>query len=167
MINLLKRVNDIHSDCHRLCLYATNKFLPVAGNIGIFCQSEEEYKAFKEGQQEIVKPSDNPNQKYFEQKEPIVIEKTEGIPQAIYTYLYIRKFDPTPYGKNKGDIDFVMAEVEYEAFKQDVLEGKTPKGVELYDRRNWDTVQITDPAINSVAYISTKEFSEKVRVKFD
>ena len=40
------------------------------------------------------------------------------------------------------------------------------KGAEMYDRPGWDTIQISDPNINAVAYVSTKEFAEKVRVRF-
>ena len=157
---LLKIINQIHTDCHKLCFQALGEHLPVAGNIGVFCHSKNEYELFTKIRGELTYPSDNPNQKYFLLKEPIVIGS------ATYTHLYIRKPDPTPYGKYLGDVDFIMEEQEYSEFKNSVQNGLI-KGAEIYDRPSWETVQITDQNINSVAYISTKEFSEKVRVKFD
>ena len=157
---LIKITNKVHSDCFELCKMATGKYLPVAGNIGIFCQSEDEFKRFLKLREQITEPSNNPNQKYFLLKEPIVVSGT------VYTYLYIRKPDPTPYGKYLGDLDFVLEPKEYAEFKSKVERGEIP-GAEMYDRPGWDTIEITDPNISSVAYISTQEFAEKVRVRFD
>lgn len=164
---LLQRIQQIHDDCHRLCLLALRKHTAVAGNIGIFCQTEEEYIKLLALKDLLTKPSTNPNQKYFELLKPIKIAAKEILPEAIYTHLYIRKPDHTPYGKYSGDIDFVMDEESYKEFKLDVLAGKYDEGIEIYNRPNWDTVQITNPKVSSVAYICTKEFSERVRVKFD
>jgi hypothetical protein len=146
---------------------ALGKCDPVAGNIGIFCQTEEEYIKFLALKDPLTKPSTNPNQKYFELLKPIKIDAKDILPEAIYTHLYIRKPDYTPYGKYLGDVDFVMDEESYKQFKLDVLAGKYAEGIEIYNRPNWDTVQITYSGVSSVAYISTKEFSEKVRIKFD
>lgn len=164
---LLQRIQQIHDDCHRLCMLVMGKYIAVAGNIGIFCQSDDEYNEFLVYKDELTKPSPNPNQKYFELIEPIKVEGKDSLPQSVYTHLYIRKPDHTSYGKYLGDVDFVMDEASYKQFKLDVLAGKYAKGIEIYNRPNWDTVQITYPEVSSVAYISTKEFSEKVRVKFD
>ncbi len=60
-----------------------------------------------------------------------------------------------------------MENKEYEDYKTRVLAGEVIAGVEIYDRPGWDTIQLTDPKIHSVAYISTRDFSEKVRAKFD
>lgn len=164
MNELLNRIKDIHENCYTLIINSMGQNLEVAGNIGVFCQNDKEFVQLKKLQKILTKESDNQNQKYFELLKPITIKSDKGLPEAIYTHLYIRKPDPTPYGKYKGDIDFIMATKDYELAKQNV---KSINGAELYDRPGWDTIQITSPEVSSVAYISTKEFSKKVRVKFD
>lgn len=166
MEDLLRRIERIHTNCHKLIIQTLGKDLPVAGNIGVFCQSEEEYKKFENVRRRITRPSDDPKQKYFELKEPLVIEAIPGALKSRYTHLYIRKPDLTPFGKYLGDIDFVMEPEEYKIFRKSVIAGEV-KGAKLYGRPGWNTVQITDPSINSVAFVSTKEFAEKVRVRFD
>jgi len=166
MKEFIERIKNIHTDCHMLINQSVGRFLPVAGNLGVFCQSEEEYDHFLVLSEEITFPSSNPNQKYFELKEPIGIQAKDDIPGAAYTHLYIRKPDPSPYGRYFGDIDFVMVSDEYKGFKELVNKDEII-GTEMYDRPGWDTIQITNPDINSVAYVSTKDFAEKVRVKFD
>ena len=59
-----------------------------------------------------------------------------------------------------------MQPKEYERFKEAVVSGQI-KGAEIYDRPSWDTVQITSPDVDSVAFVSTGDFAEKVRVRFD
>lgn len=166
MEELIERIKNIHTDCHILINQSAGRILPVAGNLGVFCQSEEEYDHFLALSKGITFPSNNPNQKYFELKESITIQAKEDIPEASYTHLYIRKPDPTPYGNFLGDIDFVMESDEYKNLKKLVGNGKI-NGAEIYDRPGWDTIQITNPDINSVAYVSTKDFAKRVRVKFD
>jgi hypothetical protein len=84
----------------------------------------------------------------------------------MYTHLYIRKPDPTPYGQYNGDVDFVLSGDEYVELKKLLLDGEEIKVAQIYDRVGWDTIQLIWPGINSVGYISTKEFAEKVRVRF-
>lgn len=163
--DLISRLNTIHTDCNKLCFLALGKYLECSGNIGVFCQNEDEYTIFLKLKDELTKESFNPNQKYFELINAINIEGRE-VPDGVYTHLYIRKPDQTPYGKYLGDVDFVLNFAEYEELKRQVSKGLV-KNAQLYDRPGWDTIQITDPLISSVAYISTKEFAEKVRVKFD
>lgn len=166
MKNLLQRIKTIHNDCHKLIKQTTNYYLPVAGNIGIFCQSENEFKTFLKLKKEIIFPSDNPDQKYFQLKEPIVIPCENNIPKAKYTHLYIRKPDPSPFGQYLGDIDFTMKPNNYKKFKKKVAKRKI-KGADLYDRPKWDMIQVTDPNIPSIAFITTKDFAEKIRVKIN
>lgn len=163
LIELIQRIN---SDCHKLCNYSLGRYLEVSGNIGIFCQSEEEYEIFSRLREQLTEASDNPNQKYFKLNEPIVVSTGGDIPSTSYTHLYIRKFDPTPYGKYLGDVDFILENSEYLDLKEKVLKNMI-KDAQIYDRTGWDTIQITNPDINAVTYISTKDFAEKVRVKFD
>ncbi len=156
---LLKTIEQIHADCHKLCMQILGKHLQVAGNIGVFCQTDNEYKNFTKLRIKLTEPSNDQNQKYYRMYNPISIGKT------IYTHVYIRKPDSTTYGRYLGDIDFILEPNEYIKLKDLVAKGRI-KGAEIYDRPGWDTIQITDPHINSVAYISTKEFAEKVRAEF-
>lgn len=162
---LLKIVEQIHIGCHEICRNILGTYLPVSGNLGVFCQSDEEHTEFSIAAKELTHASNNPNQKYFELVEPIVFESKGSIPAATYTHLYIRKFDPTPYGKYLGDVDFVLTENAYQTLKKKVLSGEII-GAKMYDRAGWDTIVLTDPAINAVSYVSTQEFAEKVRIEF-
>lgn len=156
----LEVLKKIHSDCHELCQRILSKGLQIAGNIGVFCKDDEEYKRFSKLCGELIKPSDNPNQKYFELKEPI------SISDATYTHLYIRKPDTTEYGKYRGDIDFIMSPTEFDLLKQKVNAGGIP-GAEIYNRPGWDMVKLTSSDIGSVSYVTTKKMAEKIRVRFD
>ena len=163
---LFKAVQHIHFECYRLCKQSFGKYLPNAGNIGVFCHYDEEYEYLIGLRKEMTVQSDNVNQKYFRLHEPIVIPSKGDVPETTYTYLYIRRPDPTPYGRYKGDVDFILSDTDYLGLKKRVIKGEV-KGAEIYDRPGWDTVQIANVNSDAVAYISTKEFSEKVRVKFD
>ena len=166
MEQLLKRIKQVHEDCVKLCLMAVGRVLPIAGNIGVFAQSEEEYEAMAKVAQELVGPWDEPNRKYYKLKEPIVFPPQSGAGRMTYEWLYIRKYDPGPYGRYLGDVDFVMESEEYAKYKQLVQEGKI-KGAEMHDRPGWETWHIADPTIKSIAYVEMVDMAEKVRVKFD
>lgn len=154
MDSLMGRIKCVHEDCWGLCLKIIGRPLLVAGNIGVFCQNEEEYRKFARLSQELCESSDDPNRKYFRLKSPMV----SG--EATYTWMYIRRPDLTDYGKYLGDVDFVMESGEYQKFK-----GNLPVGAVVYDRPGWDMVQLSDPSIASVAYVAIKEMAERVRVK--
>ena len=162
---LLNRIKHINFVCQKLCKITLGRYLKVSGNIGVFSQSVEEYKIFTKVRDEITEPSTNPNQKYYHLYNPIIIPAEIDIPETTYTHIYIRKLDSTPYGRYLGDVDFVLDSGEYIELKNKVLSG-TVKGAEIYDRPGWDTIQLTTPNFDCVAYVSTKEFAEKVRVKF-
>lgn len=159
-------ISQIHKECHTLCHRAFGKYYPVSGNVGIFCQSEAEYKSLTQLREKLTEPSDNPNRKYFKLIEPITVLAEDSIPGANYTYLYIRQPDPTPYGNHTGDIDFVLEQDAYDELKNQIKQNPVD-GVQIYDRPGWDTIQITDLQIDAVAYISTMEMAEKARIKFD
>ncbi|MCA9389926.1 hypothetical protein KC571_00830 [candidate division WWE3 bacterium] len=164
--DLFEKIRRIHDDCHTLCQHAFGRYYPVSGNVGIFCQSEEEYKSLTQLRERFTEPSDNPNRKYFKLIEPITVLTEDSIPEANYTYLYIRQPDPSPYGNHTGDIDFILEQDDYDELKKRIKQNPVA-GVQMYDRPGWDTLQITNPAIDAVAYISTLEMAEKARIKFD
>ncbi|MDB6028964.1 MAG: hypothetical protein JWM68_5187 [Verrucomicrobiales bacterium] len=160
----LKDLIQNHLACFDLCYRAFGMYFPVAGNIGIFCQSEEEFEDFTKMCTELTYSSDNLNQKYFELKIPIAINSIGAFPPAVYTHLYIRR--PNIASPEVGDIDFVLSLDDYKKLKDRILKGEKIAGASIYDRPGWDTIEIRNPEINALAYISTQEMAEKVRVKF-
>lgn len=164
--DLFEVIKLIHTECNKLCKLVLGKYLPAAGNIGVFCHDDAEYRNLVKIRKEITKASDNIDQKYFTLNIPITFEKENGIPKTSYTHLYIRKSDKAPYGKYLGDVDFVLKKIDYHRLKSLVGMGKI-KGAKIYDRPGWDTIEITDLNINAVSYVSTQEFAEKVRIRFD
>ncbi|MCA9392501.1 hypothetical protein KC614_04895 [candidate division WWE3 bacterium] len=162
---LFERIRVIHLDCMKICKSVLGEYLPVAGNIGVFCQSDDEYELFEQVKQTITLPSSNPQQKYFELKDLLTVEGIENVPARTYTHLYIRKPDPTSYGKYLGDMDFVLEPDKYFELKTKVMNNLVP-GAIIYDRENWDTIEMTNTEFNTVSYVSTQAFAEKVRVRF-
>jgi hypothetical protein len=165
-VELLEAIKHIHFECYKLCKASFGRYLLNAGNVGVFCHYEDEYKYLTSIRKEMTEESDNVNQKYFRLQNSIVIPAKDDIPETTYTHLYIRKPDQSAYGKYVGDVDFVLEEDEYTKIKNKLLNGEAIKGAEIYDRPGWDTIQITDTDVDAIAFLSTKEFSEKVRVKF-
>jgi len=162
---LMEIITQIHSGCHKLCKQAFDQYYEVSGNMGVFCHDDDEYELLTQLRKDLTEPSDNPNQKYFKLIEPIVVNATNGFPKATYTHLYIRQPDPTPYGEHSGDVDFVLEPGEYDQLKASITEN-SKDGIQMYDRPGWDTIQITDPNIDAIAYVSTLEMAKKARVKF-
>lgn len=163
-MGLIYTLERIHVDCHRLCRKALGRYLPVAGNIGVFCQSDEEFEMYTKVRERVTHQSDDPNQKYFALKEPIVMSAHGDIPSATYTHLYIRK--PNPESPEAGDVDFVLSKDEYAKLKDRIIGGEAIPGASIYDRPGWDTIEVRDPHISALAYIGTQEMAEKARKRF-
>ncbi len=108
---LVEAVEHIHFACHGLCKQSLGKYLPVAGNVGVFCHDEDEYEFLKKLQAELTNLSSSVYGKYFRLHEPIVIPAKGDIPKTIYSYLYIRK--PDLHKPQVGDIDFYLEPGEY------------------------------------------------------
>ncbi|MBU0976201.1 MAG: hypothetical protein ABIE03_05680 [Patescibacteria group bacterium] len=53
--NLLERIQYVFSNCHHLINSTFGRDFSVVGNVGIFSQSEEEYKEFKSIANELIK----------------------------------------------------------------------------------------------------------------
>jgi len=160
---LLEAVKHIHFACYELCKQSFGEYLPNAGNMGVFCHYDDEYEQLVAIRKEITEPSDNPEQKYFALYEPIVIPANDGVPQTAYTHLYIRK--PDPYRHHVGDVDFYLEPEQYDELKQSLLSGKQIKGARVFPRNDLDMVELHDPNIDVLGYVSTIKMSEKVRVK--
>lgn len=103
---MLEAIKYIHFACYKLCQRSFGEYLPNAGNVGVFCHYhyDDEYARLVKIRKQITKPSDDPNQKYFELYEPIVIPAYDDMSETSYTHLYIRK--PDIYRAQVGDIDF-------------------------------------------------------------
>ncbi len=160
--DLIKRIHHIHAGCFNLVRESIGTYLPVAGNIGIFCQSEAEYEAFGQLAKALTEPSNNPKQKYFRLKEGIVIN-AEGGQEYRYTYLYVRQ--PDKDSPQAGDIDFVLDDSEFQLLKERVSNGEVSNAT-VYERPGWDMVELSRNDIDALAYICTSEMAQKVRVKF-
>ncbi len=160
---LIKAITYIHSACHKLCKQSFNTYLANAGNMGVFCHYESEYQQLVAIRKELTEPSDDPNQKYFKLHEPIVIPAQDDIPETTYTYLYIRK--PDPYRHHVGDVDFYLDQEQYNELKQALAGGKQVKGARIFPRNDLDMIELYDPDIDVLAYVSTNTMTEKVRIK--
>ena len=160
---LFEAIKYLHLECNKLCFEAFSRYLPNAGILGIFCHFDEEFVKLNEIKSQLTIPSTNPDQKYFTLIEPILIEQIDSIPATEYKYLYIRK--PKIDSPQVGDIDFYFEDTEFELLKQAILAGKVYKNARIYDRPDLNVIEIFDPNIDVLAYISTKSETEKARVK--
>ena len=160
---LLEAIKHIHLACYGLCKQSFDKYLPNAGNVGVFCHYADEYEQLVEVRKKLTKPSDNPEQKYFELYEPIVIPAQEDVPETTYTHLYVR--EPDPYRHHVGDIDFYLEQPEYDKLKQSLKDGEQIKGARLFPRNDLDMVELYDPDVDVLGYVSTNMMSQKVRTK--
>src|SRR3989344_4824468 len=97
---LFEVIRQIHFGGYKLCKQSFGRYFPNAGNLGVFCHDDDEYEMLIKIRQEMTEPSDNPNQKYFKLYQPIIMSIKGDVPKTKYSYLYIRKPDPTPYGQH-------------------------------------------------------------------
>ena len=163
--DLTHKLEYIYKGCKELLNLVMKKDYVSSGNIAIFAQSEDEFNILNDLKKQITKVSENPNQKYFELIEPITF-KHNDYPSDTFTHLYIRKFDPTDYGKYLGDIDFVCSDEEYKVLREQVQNGLF-NGAEIYGRPGWDNIQISSTDYGVLPYLGTLEMAIKARVKFD
>ncbi|MDB5178821.1 MAG: hypothetical protein JWN01_764 [Patescibacteria group bacterium] len=160
---LLEAIAYTHFACYGLCEQSFGKCLPNAGNIGIFCHYDDEYERLVAIRRELTEPSDDPNQKYFELHEPIVVAAKDNVPETTYTHLYIRK--PDPYRHHVGDVDFYLEAEEYTKLKQSLQDGKLIPGARLFPRQDLDMIELYGPDVDALGYVSTSSMTEKVRIK--
>ncbi len=160
---LLEAIKHAHFACFELCNKALGKYLPVAGNMGVFCHYDDEYKFLTKLREEMTEASDNLNQKYFCLHEPIVIPAQGDVPETTYTYLYIRR--PDQYRAQVGDVDFVIEDEKYLELKKSLQTGSQMNGARIFDRPDLDMVELSNPDVDALAYVSSRAMTEKVRVK--
>jgi hypothetical protein len=150
---LVKAITHTHFACHKLCKQSFARYLPVAGNIGIFCHFEDEYSFLTRLRKKMTDESDNWNKKYYRLYEPIVIPARDDVPQTTYTYLYIRKPDATH--PQVGDVDFYMEPQKYTELKQSLQDGKKINGARIFERPDLDYVELYDANADAYAYVGT------------
>ena len=160
---LIEAIEYIHFACYQLCKQSFNEYLPNAGNIGVFCHYDDEYKRLLAIRKELTEPSEDPNRKYFKLHKPIVIPAQDDIPETTYTHLYIRK--PDPYRHHVGDIDFYLAPEQYIKLKKSLLGGKVIMGARVFPRNDLDMIELYDPDLDALGYVSTSTMTEMVRIK--
>lgn len=152
---LFEVIGHIHFECYKLCKQSFGKCLPNSGNMGVFSHYEDEYEFLIKVRKELTEASDNLNQKYFRLLKPIVIPAKDDVPESTYSYLYIRK--PDPYRHHVGDIDFYLQPEKYKEFKDSLLAGKKIKGARVFERPDLDMVELHNPDIDTLAYVSTNK----------
>lgn len=162
-VELLEAIKHIHFACYKLCKQSFGRYLSNAGNIGVFCHYDKEYEFLTELRKELTESSDNLDQKYFRLHQPIIIEAKDDIPETTYTYLYIRR--PDPYRHHVGDVDFYLDESEYSKLKAEMLDGKKLSGARLFERTDLDMIELYDPDVDALGYVSTSKMTETVRTK--
>lgn len=160
---LLEAIKHVHFSCFELCKQSFGKYLPVAGNMGIFCHYDDEYKFLTKLREELTEKSDNFNQKYFRLHKPITVPAKDDIPETTYTYLYIRR--PDQYRAQVGDVDFILEDEKYRELKKSLANDTKIDGAKIFDRPDLDMVELSNPDIDALAYVSNGAMTEKVRVK--
>jgi len=161
---LLEAIKYTHLKCFELCKKTFGRYLPVAGNIGIFCHYDDEYKFLTELREQLTDKSDNWQQKYYRLHKPITIPAHGDMPDTVYTYLYIRKPDQH---SEVGDVDFVLDKKEYLELKNSLLRGKEIKGIKIFDRPGLDLIKLFDPDIDALSFIGTKDMAENIKAQIN
>lgn len=160
---LVDQVTHIYYECAQL-IHTSIGYVPeTAGNVAIFCQTDEEYDTFQELTIHLTKTSDNPAQKYFQLIEPISIKGKSEIPPTVMSWLYIRK--PSKDTPEVGDIDFVLELEEYNKLKEQTGNGNIQNG-SIYKRADWDMLEFKNTKYDSIPYITTLPMAEKARLRF-
>lgn len=153
---LLLAIEHIHLACHTLCRQSLQSYLTVAGNIGIFSHSDEEYVSLLAIQQTLTDSTKSVYGKYYKLHSPIIIKTVDDVPSATYTYLYVRK--PDPNKPHIGDLDFYLEPTAYAELKQYVLGGTVLGARTLPNRPELDLIELYDPKIDALGYIGDKQW---------
>ncbi len=155
---LFQALLHIHRECSKLCYASLGEYVPVAGNIGFFCHYDDEYRVLTELRERLTDASDNINQKYFRLHEPIRFSAEGNIPEAIYTYLYIRK--PDIYRAQVGDVDFVMEQERYQDLKGRLQNDDSIPGARVFPRADLDMIELYDPDVDVLGYVRVRDVGE-------
>ena len=155
---LFEAINHIHFIGHSMLKQILGYLLPVAGNIGVFCHYEDEFKFLTEIRKELTDIDDNWNQKYFRLFKPIIIPAKDDIHETTYTYLYVRR--PEVEHPHVGDVDFYLEPEKYKELKQAVKSGKISKGIKGFERPDLDLLRLYDTDTDVSAFIGSYQMSD-------
>lgn len=158
---MLAAIEYMHFEAFRLCKQTFGHYLPVAGNVGIFCHYQDEGESLTKLREELTESSVSFNQKYFKLHEPIVIPVKGDVPETKYTFLYIRQ--PDPYRHHVGDIDFYLPEDEYRSLKVEMENGKELPHARLFPSPRLDMIELHEPDSDVLAYVSTEKMADIVK----
>ena len=158
---LLEAIQFIHVECHKLCKNSFGQYLPNSGNVGVFCQYDDEFEFLKGVRVQLCESSSDPNTKYFKLHAPIVIAAEGDVPETVYEFLYIRR--PDPYQHQVGELDFVLEQAEYDTLKAAMLAGKKVPGARVFERPDLDMIELYNPDVDALAYVSPHAMTQKVR----
>ena len=152
----MEAIEHTHFMCFELCKKAFGKYLPVAGNIAIFCHYQKEFEILKKlGEEMTDHNSPNFNGKYFRLYKPIVIPAKDDIPETTYEYLFIRH--PDRFRPQVGDLDFVIDEKEFKK----VQDLKILNDVEIFNRSDIGMYcELFNPDFDVLVYLATKTVAE-------
>jgi hypothetical protein len=157
--DMVRALEHIHFACSELCKRAFAKYLPVSGNIGIFCHFEDEYKFLTSVREKLTDEKNNWNRKYFRLYEPIMFSEKMGVPETTYTHLYIRKPDETH--PQVGDADFVLKGEEFAKVKEVSQSGAVLNGVATLYRPDLNMIRLSSPDCDVLPYITDTYMTEK------
>lgn len=155
---LLKALEYVHISCHKLCKRTFGKYLPIAGNIGIFTHYEDEFRYLTKMREELTEIDDNISNKYYRLHEPITFPKIGDIPKTTYLYLYIRR--PEEDHPDAGDVDFYLEDKKYRDLKGSLLNGTLMEGVKIFERVDLDYVKLYDPNVQASAFVGTNCYTK-------
>jgi hypothetical protein len=62
-------------------------------------------------------------------------------------------------------VDFFLDEEDYKKLKDSMLAGKQIKGARVFDRPDLNMIELHNPEIDVLAYVSTSTIAQSVRVK--
>jgi hypothetical protein len=159
---LLKAIKYTHFACFELCKKVFDRYLPVAGNIGIFCHYDEEYKFLTKLREKLTDSSNNFNQKYFRLYKPITIRAKGNVPKTIYTHLYIRR--PDQYRAQTGDVDFILEKGKHNELKKLSLQNTKVNGIKIHKLTRpgiENLIELSHPDIEALAYLTIKSLVNK------
>lgn len=159
---LMEAIKYTHLKCFELCKKIYSKYLPIAGNLGIFCHYDDEFEFLTKLREQLTDKSDNWNQKYYRLYEPIRIPSQGGVRETVYTHLYIRRPDRHT---EVGDVDFVLNSKEYLELRDKISKGMKIKGMEILDRSNLDLIKLFDPAFDVSSFIGQKNMVENIKAQ--
>lgn len=159
-IELRQALEYLHAACFALAKKACGRYLPIAGNIGVFCHYDDEFSFLTDLRERLTDSADNWNQKYYRLLKPLAIPAQGDLPAATYTYLYIRR--PDPQAPEVGDIDFVATPAEHRKLKELAEAGEKADGVGLLYRPDLDMIRLSQPGIDALPYITTKTILESM-----